>query len=176
MACRKTYHDILILMIYIIGLILIWGFISVLFIKPLFFSEQERQELPLDGLMGIAHDVFQMEMELEDRDDTVGSVLSEDDFEVEYDSIDIGVNDFMADDGNGEDSITQEGSIIGFKEMQQMVAVVEDDKPLSDLDNKSLENVKRTIKQVEDTDFFGKLIKTKEDISRRIDDILNNIN
>jgi hypothetical protein len=136
-----------------------------------FFPEQEKQGIPVDGVMGVAHDVFQPEKELIEDNISTGNVLSEDDFEVEYDSIEMR-DDIMFDD-TSDDSTTQEGSIIGFKEMQQMVAVVEGD-TLSD--NKNLESARQTIKQIKDTDFFEKMIKTKEDISRRIDEILNNIN
>jgi hypothetical protein len=159
-------------MIYVVCPVLIWAVISVLFFMKVFSSKQERQELSAEGLMGVAHDVFQIEKEVGIASILTGeNVLSEDDFEVEYDSLEMS-SDSMFDD-NSEDSTTQEGSIIGFKEMQQMVAVVEGD---ALPDNKNLENAKRTIKQIKDTDFFEKMIKTKEDISRRIDDILNNIN
>jgi hypothetical protein len=130
----------------------------------------------VDGLMGSARNVFELEKEKEaEKDNTsTGAVLTEDDFEVEYDSIEID-DEAMIDD-NGDDSGIQEGSIIGFKEMQQMVAVAENDKPLSNFDSKSVGEIKRTVKQIEGTDFFEKMIKAKEDISRRIDEILNNIN
>ncbi|MDR1182344.1 MAG: hypothetical protein LBL13_10255 [Bacteroidales bacterium] len=162
-------------MIYIIGVMSVWILVSIL-VKTLLFSEQEKQE-PVDGLMGIAHDVFQLEKEktVEDNiSDSLGNDLSEDNFEVEYDSIEID-DKAMVDDDN-IDNNTQEGSIVGFEEIQQMVTVVDNDKPLSDFDNKNLEDVKQTIKQIKDTDFFEKMIKTKDEISRRIDDILNNIN
>jgi hypothetical protein len=165
-------------MIYIIGVMSVWILVSIL-VKTLFFSEQGEQELLPEELMGATHDVFQLEETTETpiKDNTIGSTLSEDDFEVEYDSIEMDeMSDIPFDDSAGDDNLTQEGSIIGFKEMQQMVAVVENDKPLSDFDNKSLEDVRRTIKQIEDTDFFEKMVKTKEDISRRIDEIFNNIN
>ncbi|MDR1056464.1 MAG: hypothetical protein LBL90_11755 [Prevotellaceae bacterium] len=166
-------------MIYIIGMMSVWILVSML-VKTLLFSEQGKQELLPEELMGATHDVFQLEepTEIPIKDNTMGSALSEDDFEVEYESIEMDeMGDLSFDDSAGDDdNVTQEGSIIGFKEMQQMVAIVEDDKPLSDFDNKSLEDARRTIKQIEDTDFFEKMVKTKEDISRRIDEIFNNIN
>lgn len=181
MAYRKTKCNIL--MSYIIFPILIcWGIISVFFFRKELFGrqEQQRQEVSNTMLMGAAHDVFQLEetVEIPMKDNTMGSTLSEDDFEVEYDSIEMDeMGDLSFDDSAGDDdNLTHEGSIIGFKEMQQMVAVVENDKPLSSFDNKRLEDARRTIQQIEDTDFFEKMAKTKEDISRRIDEILNNIN
>jgi hypothetical protein len=174
MAYRKTKHNIL--MGYIVSSILIWAVISVFFFRKelLGRQEQERQELPEHTLMGLAHDVFQTGMD-EEINTATESGLSEDDFEVEYDSVEF-LNDIIADEDNDDSDITPEGSIIGFKEMRQMVAVVENDKPLSDIDNSDLNDVKQTIVQIKDTDFFEKMVKTREDISRRIEDILNNIN
>jgi hypothetical protein len=162
-------------MIYVICTILIWIVLSILFLTKVFSEPvQERPELPADGFMGVAHDVFQLKKEAgKDSILTGGNALSEEDFEVEYDSIEVD-DEAMIDDGI--DDSTQEGTVIGFEEMQQMVAVVEDDKLLSTFDSKGLGEIKQTIKQIEDTDFFEKMIKTKEDISRRIDEILNNIN
>ena len=126
--------------------------------------------------MGQAHNVFQIE-ENNIIVTGTGDVLLEEDFEIQY-----GDNGSIIIEEDGEDDIhddktTQEtGSIIGFREMQELVDIVEDDSPLIRIDNKKLAGVRRTIKQIEDTDFFEKLIRTKEDISRRLDDILNNLN
>jgi hypothetical protein len=176
MAYRKTKHNIL--MGYIVSSILVWVVISVFYFRKELFGRQEqeeRQAIPEDMLMGIAHDVFQIDEEIAEDNMAMGSVLSEDDFEVEYDSVDF-LNDMVTDDDNDDSGSIPEGDIIGFKEMQQMVAVVEADKPLPDIDSSDLSDVKQTIVQIKDTDFFEKMVKTKEDISRRIDDILNNIN
>jgi hypothetical protein len=161
---------------YIVASILIWAATSVLFFRKELFGqqEQERQELPENTLMGATGDVFQIDEEMAEDGIAMGTALSEDDFEMEYDSIEVEINDIIADNGDDND-ITQEGSIIGFKEMQRMVAVVENGAPLSDFNDDDLEGVKRSIEQIKDTDFFEKMIKTKADISRRIDDILNNI-
>ena len=175
MAYRKTKHNIL--MGYIVSSILVWVVISVFYFRKELFGrqeQQERREIPENTLMGAAHDVFQIEMDEEINIATEGG-LSEDDFEVEYDSVDF-LNDITTDDDNGDNEVTQEGTIVGFEEIQRMVDVIEDDKLLSDIDNSDLSDVKQTIVQIKDTDFFEKMIKTKEDISRRIDDILNHIN
>jgi hypothetical protein len=164
---------------YVIWLIVIWFIIGILFLrkelKSFFFSEQDSEELPEDGLMGTAHDVFQIEKQVVEGNIVTRNVLSEDDFEVEYDNIEIG-DATMFNDGIGDsDSITPDKSIIGFKEMQQMVAVVESDKPLQDINSERIAEAKRIIKQVKDTDFYEKMTKIREDISRRIDEIQKSI-
>jgi hypothetical protein len=166
-------------MFYVICAI-IWIVVSILFFKKelvlFFFLKSERQGqklMPDNDFMGAAHNVFQTVVG-NNISVTTTNILSEEDFEIEY-----GTNDNMEmeDGGLSDDVPTQEiGSIIGFKEMQEMVAVVEDDKPLTDIDNKTLKEAKRTIKQIEDTDFFAQVIRIKEDISKRIDYILNTIN
>jgi hypothetical protein len=163
---------------YIVASILIWAATSVLFFRKelLGRQEQEKQELPENTLMGATHDVFRIDEEIVEDGIAMGTALSEDDFEMEYDSVEVEINDIIADNGDDDNDITQEGSIIGFTEMQQMVAVVEGEAPLSDFNDNGLEGVKRSINQITDTDFFEKMIQTKDDISRRIDDILNNIN
>ncbi|MDR0606511.1 MAG: hypothetical protein LBG80_19735 [Bacteroidales bacterium] len=170
-------------MVYVIYCICIWTVVSILFfrkeLKLFFFSESERQGqriLPDGDFMGQAHNVFQIE-ENNIVVTSTGDVLSEEDFEIEYgDNDNIIVEEDEEDDIRDDRTIQETGSIIGFKEMRELVAIVEDDSPLIRIDNKKLDGVRRTIKQIEDTDFFEKLIRTKEDISRRLDDILNNLN
>ncbi|MDR2408611.1 MAG: hypothetical protein LBE13_10950 [Bacteroidales bacterium] len=168
-------------MIYIVCFIVIWVVIGILFfrkeLKSFFFPEQEKDELPEDGLMGIAHDVFQIEEQIAKDEIKIGNVLSEADFEVEYEEFgdEIEFNGSISDSDTTGDSVTPEKSIIGFNEMQQMVAVVESDKPLQHIDNEKIEEARQIIKRVEGTDFFEKMIKIREDISRRIDEIQNSI-
>jgi hypothetical protein len=123
--------------------------------------------------MGLARDVFKTQKGAEDNIIIrTEDVLLEDDFEIEYDRFDVDDDDEITLDG----STTQgEGSIVGFKEMQQMVAVVDNDEPLPYIESERIEVAKRVIRQVEDTDFFEKMIRIREDISRRIDDIITTI-
>jgi hypothetical protein len=153
---------------------LIWA-VSVLFFMKVFLK-QEKQELPVEELMGIAHDVFQLEKEAESDNILTSSDLSEEDFEVEYDSI-IMDNILVDDDNdNGNNDNVYQDEIAGFEEIRQMVAIVGNDAPLSAIAINDLKDVKRTIRQIEETELFEKMIKTKADISRRLDDILNNVN
>jgi hypothetical protein len=172
---------------YLVCCIVIWFIIGILFfrkeLKTFFFLEQAMEELPRDVLMGVSHDVFQEEKEVAEKEEDImtESVLSEDnfedrdDFEVEYEDIEMNDGTMFDDGSDDRESVTSDESIIGFKEIQQMVAVAESDKPLQHIDKGIIKETKRVIKQIEDTDFYEKMIKAREDISRRLDEIVNSI-
>jgi hypothetical protein len=132
-------------------------------------SEKDGRSISENDLMGVSHDVFQ-EIKVEDNM-IIENVLSEDDFIVEYDNIFDEV-EIVDDIDDIDDSVTQEGSIVGFEEIKQMIDIAGSDKPLLSIGHEEIGKVKQTIKQIEDTEFFDKMIRIKDDISRRIDDIL----
>jgi hypothetical protein len=161
---------------------IVWATISVIFfrkeLKSFFLSSKEKKEQELiaiaeNNLMGVAHDVFQTVGTILKDDENSYISISEGDFEIEYGSID---NEATYDDNSIQETVNGENIAVGFQEMQRMIAIVEDDTPVKYVSNTSIEEAKRTLKQIEDTDFLTKMIKTKDEVSKRIDEILNNIN
>ncbi|MDR1898279.1 MAG: hypothetical protein LBR10_15990 [Prevotellaceae bacterium] len=166
---------------YFVICFIVWATISVIFfrkeLQSFFLSSKEKKEqksiaVAENSLMGAAHDVFQtVGAILKDEENSYISI-SEGDFEIEYDSID---NEATYDDDDDiQETVNSENLAVDFQEMQQMIAIVEDDTPVKNLGNTSIEEAKRTLKQIEDTDFLKKMMTTKDEVSRRIDEILNN--
>jgi hypothetical protein len=148
-------------------------------LKLFFYLKENTQEQKLifgNEFIGTAHNVFQIEKEgIKGEDDIINTevVVSEDDFEIEY-----GLGDFG---GSTFDNIIIQGQdqeidgLVGFQEIQRMVALVDSNEPLSHIEPESIKVTKKTIEQINDTDFLKKMIQTRADISQRIDDILRHI-
>ncbi len=111
--------------------------------------------------MGIAQRVVSISNEEED--------ISPDNFEVEY-----GYNDtsFFAEEEeveNGNDD-EERFAIVDFEEIQQLVAVVENEQPPQ---ADEMQVSQATLKKISDTDFLQQITEIQEKVSQRLDEIMN---